>query len=288
MASTASNKSSNSNLPSDYGRLKLLWLNFLNSDDAGNDASKTSWLELFLYEFGKLNADQRAQFQRSNISENVSSALSRQLLQFIIEICSRGESPSDDGETEQGDLEQPNQQQQEEESSSSLSSTSTYTTARSVVTTDRSDNRQPQQGQEDSNEERYQDLRTFLLEGIGGRILRALEQLGGQDIVNGREIAEVLIRILPTRKWCTPQLADLEYQHQYNAQLLKVFDMRTCNSDWRNETNRASLHTTICGMQALVVPSETSPEHQPTSLADYQTEAFSAQLRTALIQYGKR
>ncbi|KAL9693408.1 hypothetical protein quinque_012693 [Culex quinquefasciatus] len=284
MASTSSNNRSSTDVPSDYARLKLLWLNFLNSDDdnAGNAASKTSWLELFLYEFGKLNAEQTAQFQRSNISENVSSALSRQLLQFIIEICSRGESTTTDGgETDLGDLEQ--QQQQQEESSSSLSSTSTYTTARSVITTtaDRSDNRQ---GQEDSNEDRYQELRVFLLEGIGGRILRALEQLGGKDIANGREIAEVLIRILPTRKWCTPQLADLQYQPQYNAQLLKVFEMRTCNSDWRNETSRASLHTTICGMQTLLAPPESSPEPQPTSLTDYQTEAFNAHLRTALTQ----
>lgn len=105
-----------------------------------------------------------------------------------------------------------------------------------------------------------------------------------QDIVNGREIAEVLIRILPTRKWCTPQLADLQYQPQYNAQLLKVFEMRTCNSDWRNETSRASLHTTICGMQTLLAPPESSPEPQPTSLSDYQTEAFNAHLRTALTQ----
>ncbi|KAL1396781.1 hypothetical protein pipiens_010275 [Culex pipiens pipiens] len=67
MASTSSNDRSSSDVPTDYARLKLLWLNFLNSDDdnAGNAASKTSWLELFLYEFGKLNAEQRAQFQRS-------------------------------------------------------------------------------------------------------------------------------------------------------------------------------------------------------------------------------
>lgn len=42
MASTSSNDRSSSDVPTDYARLKLLWLNFLNSDDdnAGNAASK--------------------------------------------------------------------------------------------------------------------------------------------------------------------------------------------------------------------------------------------------------
>ncbi|XP_021693920.1 uncharacterized protein LOC5568525 isoform X2 [Aedes aegypti] len=343
-------------LPSSCARIGILWKNYLNTsnDDRGLDddgdhnnyndddmgssppfvgASKTAWLEVFLYEFGKLNDERRAYFQRSNISETIPSVLSRQLLLFIYEIC----------DSSKGIPEEQTPRKRASSITSSLSSASTYMTARSGTTdcvansasaaaddTNHDDHTLdlllPQASATDHNqqndnkievdsfggdpgEDRCSALREFLLEGIGGRILKVLDQIGAKDIVNAREFAEVLIQILPTRKkWLSLQ-TDLEYQVEYNAQLLKVFKMRTGNSDWRNGAKRNSLNMSssqiiectspvltssppaICRMLSCPpVPQEHKPtqacaDHpQPTNLADYHTEAFNANLHTALSQ----
>lgn len=328
-------------------RINKLWLNFLNASNHDEDdvtdadeqsdtcgGSKVAWLEVFLYEFGMLSDEQRTQFQRSNISETISSALSRQMLMFIYGICASSKgiaaASSTAGMSEEA-------RQRTSSITSSLSSASTYMTARSgneyVATTaaddttpvvpaggpsllqlnDKNDNRVDGEQFVESGEERCQDLREFLLEGIGGRILLTLDRIGGKDIVNAREFANVLIKILPTRKWCTPHQTNLDYSPLYNSNLLKAFNMRTCNSDWRSDTKRNTLNVSssqilkcsnpinassppsICRLLALsptspVLPTEPFAEAQqtqkqlPTNLADYHTESFNAHMRVTLTQ----
>lgn len=265
-----------------YARIGILWKNYLNAsneddrgpdDDDNNDdigsstivgGSKTAWLEVFLYEFGKLSEERRTYFQQSNsISETISSVLSRQLLLFIYEIC----------DSSKGIPEEQTLRKRASSITSSLSSASTYMTARSGTTdctngTAADDTNQvlldgsttglllpPNTDHQqynnkidsdplnnDPGEDRCTVLREFLLEGIGGRILRVLDQIGAKDIVNSREFTDVLIQILPTRKKWITQQTELEYSVQYNWQLLKVLKMRTGNSDWRNGVKRNSMN----------------------------------------------
>ncbi|XP_055527786.1 lysosomal-trafficking regulator [Wyeomyia smithii] len=311
-----------------------LWTNFLQTDgvhpDPNGDAEcfingkKTAWLELFLYEFDKLSGEQRAHFQRSNISEAPSSVLSRQLLLFIYEIC---DSPNG-GDTATTITEHAKQTNGQVPSvTSSLSSVSTYATARSgtelhLVTTtspadgiDADDTTRPLAGSTsapsllvqdkndnkvecktplpaESGEDRCQRLRKFLLEGIGGRILKALDLIGAKDIVNGREFANVLIGILPTRPWhWHTHQADLDYPADYSAQLARVFKMRSRNGDWRCSTQRNSLNLSssqiIQCSSPLSVPraqSPTSPELPPANFADYRSESFDAHTHTPFSQ----
>nr|XP_019543989.2 uncharacterized protein LOC109414613 [Aedes albopictus]XP_029723549.1 uncharacterized protein LOC109414613 [Aedes albopictus] len=364
----ASENSSPLSLSATCARIGTLWRNYLNAssnddrslDDGGNNtddigcstlvgASKTAWLEVFLYEFGKLSDEQRAYFQRSNISETISSVLSRQLLLFIYEIC----DSSKGGIPPLPPAEEQTPPKRASSITSSLSSASTYMTARSAMTgsgtvvvaaddtnpvpvpadgadtlgmlpppqassTDQhqqNDNKiEPDSfggsggvGGSDHGEDRCNVLREFLLEGVGGRVLKVLDQIGAKDIVNSREFAEVLIQILPTRKRCLVHQTDLEYPVEYNLQLLKVFKMRTGNSDWRNGTKRNSLNMSssqiiecsspvltssppaICRMlssppvpqEHKVVQTEPDPP-QPTNLADYHTEAFNAHIHATL------
>ncbi|XP_062557057.1 lysosomal-trafficking regulator isoform X2 [Armigeres subalbatus] len=331
-----------------YARIGILWKNYLNAsneddrgpdDDDNNDdigsstivgGSKTAWLEVFLYEFGKLSEERRTYFQQSNISETISSVLSRQLLLFIYEIC----------DSSKGIPEEQTLRKRASSITSSLSSASTYMTARSGTTdctngTAADDTNQvlldgstaalllpPNTDHQqydnkidsdplnnDPGEDRCTVLREFLLEGIGGRILRVLDQIGAKDIVNSREFTDVLIQILPTRKKWITQQTELEYSVQYNWQLLKVLKMRTGNSDWRNGVKRNSMNLSssqiiectspvqvssppaICRM--LSCPpvaqehkvAQTHPDPpQPTNLADYHTEAFKAHIHNPLSQ----
>ncbi|XP_058811878.1 lysosomal-trafficking regulator [Topomyia yanbarensis] len=312
----------------DHERIKELWSNYAASgedDEKRSDAvsgRKTAWLELFLYEFDKLSEEQRAHFQRSITSETIPSALSRQLLLFIYEICDSSKSM---GETTTYLTEKSRSRAPSIESS--LSSASTYATARSgtelysgtTVTTaddttqvvgnanlsplhDQNDNTLESDSVVESGEDRCQDLRDFLLGGIGGRILRTLELIGAKDIVNAREFANVLIGILPTRKWYTSHQADLDYREDYSEQLLIVFKMRACNGDWRSSTKRNSLNLSSSQIIQCTSPIRT-PNHSPThciqassptlqessklstvNIADYHSESFNAHLQVTLAQ----
>ncbi|XP_058449976.1 lysosomal-trafficking regulator [Malaya genurostris] len=321
----------------DYQHINKLWLNYVTSDDDNNGVvvdkgRKTARLELFLYEFDKLNDEQRMHFQRSNTLEAVSSVLSRQLLLFIYEICDSSKDLKAPTTTTTTTNKTGESRRRTPSVESSLSSASTYATARSetglqpsnvctpdtVVTADdttrvdevanplllhdQNDNECEGVHVVESGEDRCQDLRTFLLNGIGGKILRTLELIGAKDIVNGREFANVLIGILPTRRWCTSHQADLEYAEEYSEQLLKVFKMRAFNGDWRSSTKRNSLNlsssqiiqcssptltTPLSPTRCLLASSPTSPECLvlPTfKIVDYRSETTNETSKAILSQ----
>ncbi|XP_055616635.1 lysosomal-trafficking regulator isoform X2 [Toxorhynchites rutilus septentrionalis] len=224
--------------------IDTLWLNFLNvssgedensSDDVCNDqngtfyaagANKIAQLETFLQAFGTLSEDQRIQFQRSVISESISSTLSRYLLLFIYKICNSPKSVA----SVSGDALDEKSCKGSQSISAAWNSTADDTTQVNSL----SSNEKESINGTDYGENRCQDLREFLLEGVGGRILQSLEHIGTEDIVNDREFATVLIRILPTKKWRDSYQAELPYCPAYNSRLLQLFGMRTCNSEWRN------------------------------------------------------
>ncbi|XP_053681926.1 lysosomal-trafficking regulator [Sabethes cyaneus] len=320
-----------------HQRISELWLIFLNSDGEHADLSKngefvinekkTAWLELFLYEFDKLSGEQRAHFHRSNLSEAPSSVLSRQLLLFINEICdSANGATAASRRAEEIDG-------RASSVASSVSSASTYATARSgtelhLVTTvspadgvgaddttqpvggtlslpslllhDKDDNKVTSRPQieTETDEDQCQTLRNFLLEGIGGRILKALDQIGAGDIVNGREFADFLIGILPTKAWHCSHQVDLDFSADYSEHLLRVFKMRSRNGDWRCSTQRNSLNLSTSQIGYCSSPPQSPAQRSmvatPTpsdfksfplaNFADYRSESFDAHVHATFTQ----
>uniref|UniRef100_A0A182N5R0 Lysosomal-trafficking regulator n=1 Tax=Anopheles dirus TaxID=7168 RepID=A0A182N5R0_9DIPT len=201
------------------------------------DRRKTE-TEQFLEAFNQLSEEERSQLDRVNRYENISSALSRQLLLLIYEICD------------------PTVKRYARVDSTSKTIKSRSNSAATIanpptdnVIVDRQntklDSNTDEEGEgallllADTSESRCQWLKDFFLNGIGGLLLRTLSKIGAKDIANSREITAVLVRILPTTKWNTdpcPSIVPLVVQPGYGAFVRHVLKMRTLNADWHRES----------------------------------------------------
>uniref|UniRef100_A0A182W1K3 Lysosomal-trafficking regulator n=1 Tax=Anopheles minimus TaxID=112268 RepID=A0A182W1K3_9DIPT len=215
------------------GQLCELWAKIYDSHTSVDIYQRKAEIEQFLEGFNQLNERDRLHLDRLNRCENISSALSRQLLLLIYEICdptvkryTRADSTTDGTHNNCSATIPP------------IDNVALERKCNSEVESNSNEAELPVP-EEDSSESRCQWLKDFFLTGIGGLLLRTLSKIGAKDIANSREIAAVLVRILPTTKWNTdpcPSSVPLEQQQGYGEFLRHVLKMRTYNGDWHRES----------------------------------------------------
>uniref|UniRef100_A0A182JPQ6 Lysosomal-trafficking regulator n=1 Tax=Anopheles christyi TaxID=43041 RepID=A0A182JPQ6_9DIPT len=222
------------------GRLSELWAQIYDSHSSVDIYQRKAEIELFLEGFNQLSEEDRLHLDRLNRYENISSALSRQLLLLIYEICDPAVKRYTRADSTSTAVESHNNSSPsiitpppieyvipEVEESRQVDSNSDEDEAKLLL-------------HADSSESRCQWLKEFFLNDIGGLLLRTLSKIGAKDIANNREIAALLVRILPTTKWnttdgCSTKIL-LELQTGYGEFLRNVLKMHTYNGDWHRET----------------------------------------------------
>ncbi|KFB53574.1 AGAP004144-PA-like protein [Anopheles sinensis] len=219
-------------------RLCDAWSQLHDSHSSEEIYQRKSQLEEFLEGYYRLSDEDRLQLDHVNRYENISSALSRQLLLLIYEIC----DPTVKRYVRRAD---------------SAATIGSSTNSSTIAETPPSDSDEPQCTTKldrpvdevtlpldtESSESRCQWLKDFFLHGIGGLFLQTLSKIGAKDIANGREITAVLVRILPTTKWNNMDqgspVTPLEPQKGYGEFVRGVLKMRTFNGDWRECMKRS-------------------------------------------------
>ncbi|XP_035891590.1 lysosomal-trafficking regulator [Anopheles stephensi] len=222
------------------GQLCEQWAHIYDTHSSVDIYQRKAEIEQFLEGFNQLSDEDRLQLDRLNRYENISSALSRQLLLLIYEICDptvKRSAPADSTSATVVESSDPSSTAgpspidnvaPESECNSKLDSNSIEEQAELLLPAD-------------SSERRCQWLKDFFLNGIGGLLLSTLSKIGAEDIANSREIAAVLVRILPTTKWNTEpnaSSASLELQPGYGEFLRNVLKMRTINGEWQRDSFR--------------------------------------------------
>uniref|UniRef100_A0A182Q0B6 Lysosomal-trafficking regulator n=1 Tax=Anopheles farauti TaxID=69004 RepID=A0A182Q0B6_9DIPT len=226
------------------GQVCELWAQIYNCHSSADIYQRKDDIEQFLDGFNRLTDEERAQLDRLNPYENISSALSRQLLLLIYEICdptvkryARVDSASKtikSGSNSAVSITIPptNNVAAERQSNSKLDSNTGEEEEGTLLLL------------ADTSESRCQWLKDFFLSGIGGLLLRSLSKIGAQDIANSREITAVLVRVLPTTKWNTdpcPSIVPLEVQLGYGAFVRNVLKLRTVKENWYRESNKRTI-----------------------------------------------
>ncbi|XP_050071739.1 lysosomal-trafficking regulator [Anopheles maculipalpis] len=215
------------------GQLYQQWAHIYDTHSSVDIYQRKDEIEQFLEGFNQLSDEDRVQLDRLNRYENISSALSRQLLLLIYEICDptvKRYAPVEHASTNCPPTVN-NVGPERECCSSKLLDSNSHEDQQTAVLLNA-----------DSSESRCQWLKDFFLNGIGGLLLRTLSKIGAQDIANSREIAAVLVRILPTTKWNTdPNTSTeksplLELPPGYGEFVRNVLKMRTINEEWHRES----------------------------------------------------
>uniref|UniRef100_A0A182RYL0 Lysosomal-trafficking regulator n=1 Tax=Anopheles funestus TaxID=62324 RepID=A0A182RYL0_ANOFN len=213
------------------GQLCELWAQIYDSHSSVDIYQRTAEIEQFLEGYNQLSDGDRLHLDRVNRYENISSALSRQLLLLIYEICDPTVKRYARVDSTSAAIPPIDKVVPKREYNSELDNNSNEEEAELPVQA------------EDSSESRCQWLKDFFLNGIGGLILRTLSKIGAKDIANSREIAALLVRILPTTKWNTdPCLSSVPLQlpQGYGEFLRTVLKMRSYNGEWHRESIKRS------------------------------------------------
>ncbi|XP_053658434.1 lysosomal-trafficking regulator [Anopheles marshallii] len=220
------------------GQLCELWAQIYDSHSSVDIYQRKAEIEQFLEGFNQLTEGDRLHLDRRNRYENISSALSRQLLLLIYEICDPtvkryarvDTTPSAEVTHNSNSSTLPPHDNVASETGKCNSKIDSNSTEEDVELPAHA---------EDSSESRCQWLKDFFLNGIGGLLLRTLSKIGAKDIANSREIAAVLVRILPTTKWNTepyPTIVPLLLPQGYGQFLRTVLKMRSYNGEWHRDS----------------------------------------------------
>ncbi|XP_052863584.1 lysosomal-trafficking regulator [Anopheles cruzii] len=216
-------------------------------------SQRNAAIEHFLEGFNRLGEEDRMQLDRLNRCENIASALSRQLLLLIYEICDRSVKRLSAGDSETTAASSNSEDRTASSAETDLASERDH--GERDTTNDSSNGTTIDNGgfqdapvalppaSVDLNENRRHWLKDFFLNGIGGRLLQTLARIGAKDIANGREITAVLVRILPTTRWFAVSDASrdpsLETCPGYAEYVRSVLGFRSFNDDGREGRKRS-------------------------------------------------
>ncbi|XP_058120974.1 lysosomal-trafficking regulator [Anopheles ziemanni] len=254
-------------------RLCDAWSQVHDSHSSEEIYQRKPHLEEFLEGYYRLSDEDRLQLDHVNRYENISSALSRQLLLLIYEICDptvkryvrRADSAATVGSSTNSSTiaETPQSDSDELQCATKLDRTVDEVTLPLDT---------------ESSESRCQWLKDFFLHGIGGLFLQTLSKIGAKDIANGREITAVLVRILPTTKWNNMEhglpVTSLEPQKGYGEFVRGVLKMRTFNGDWRECMKRSGGESTI-GQTVTLIRQLSGPKVVADTIDFIQAAQFS-------------
>ncbi|XP_053670870.1 lysosomal-trafficking regulator [Anopheles nili] len=239
-------------------RLCDQWALICDCHSSADVYQRKTHIEQFLEGLNQLSEDERVKLDRLNRYENISSALSRQLLLLIYEICdpavkrsNRADSTTQTAETSNNPsstvtIASVDSQDDDREDAEKFTSSSQEDTLRLHA---------------DTSETRCQWLKNFFLHGIGGLLLQTLSNIGAKDIANSREITAVLVRILPTTKWnkeSGSNAISLQLEPGYTEFVRNVLQMRVYNNEWQRESVKRGVQNgaTSNALLRTILPSE--------------------------------
>ncbi|XP_035781558.1 lysosomal-trafficking regulator-like [Anopheles albimanus] len=278
-------------------RLYEEWKRIHDSYSSSDIGQRNALIERFLEGFNQFDDDERRQLDRLNRCENIASALSRQLLLLIYEICdptvrrygwadptvTLATASTGPSRTETSDEQTSESDESGVICPASGSSTDAGVGRNTTATTDLL-------VVADSSESRCERLKDFFLNGIGGRLVQTLARIGAKDISNGREITAVLVRILPTTRWSTESgddgttSTDLQATPQYGEYVRSVLTMRSYHGDWREWIKRSFCESSVAFQGLRELSSALAPSSSPYHSRQLSSSFWGRSYQTTLTQ----